>query len=270
MNNFKQTLDNKAIFESFLTKLGLTNEESLIFMTLMSKGQITILTLSRLTGINRTKIYRLVELLINKGLTNEIIDENKRYLKSVDLNKLELLVKQEEEKVKYLRDIFPQLGSFMPEISSLSHPTTKVVFYRGIEGVRQQGWNTLQAKGEIVGFTYRVYAEIVGQKFADLWAEEMTIRKLYFREILSDEYFKSNSSQSKFKGITKHKSPFFKTRYIPSKILKINHQMDIYNNVVSIYNWYEGEVFGIEIYNEKVATMQKQLFEIVWKVSKTL
>lgn len=44
--------------------------------------------------------------------------------------------------------------------------------------------------------------------------------------------------------------------------------MDIYNDVIGIYSWHEGEVFGVEIYNEKVATMHKQLFEIVWKIAK--
>ena len=33
------------------------------------------------------------------------------------------------------------------------------------------------------------------------------------------------------------------------------------------YNWYEGEVFGVEIQNEKIAAFQKQLFNIVWQMA---
>ncbi|MBI5452275.1 hypothetical protein HY945_02345 [Candidatus Gottesmanbacteria bacterium] len=43
--------------------------------------------------------------------------------------------------------------------------------------------------------------------------------------------------------------------------------MDIYNEIVSIYHWHEGEIFGVEIYNEKVANMQRQLFEMVWRMA---
>ena len=57
----------------------------------------------------------------------------------------------------------------------------------------------------------------------------------------------------------------WESRYIPPGLLKIDHQLDVYNDVVAIYNWYEGEVFGIQIVNEKVADFQKQLFDLVWK-----
>lgn len=68
--------------------------------------------------------------------------------------------------------------------------------------------------------------------------------------------------------VAEHKK-YFQSGYIPSALLNFNHQVDIYNNVVSFYNWHEGEVFRVEIYNDKIARMHKQLFEIVWKLGKT-
>ena len=29
----------------------------------------------------------------------------------------------------------------------------------------------------------------------------------------------------------------------------------------------EGEIFGVEIYNQKIADLQRQMFEIVWKIA---
>ena len=46
--------------------------------------------------------------------------------------------------------------------------------------------------------------------------------------------------------------------------------MDIYYDVITIYNWFEGEIFGVEIKNEKVVLMNKQLFELGLKQSITL
>ena len=60
----------------------------------------------------------------------------------------------------------------------------------------------------------------------------------------------------------------FQSRYLPSSILSIDHQTDIYDDVVAFYNWHEGEVFGVEIYNDKVASMQRQIFEILWGMGK--
>ena len=58
--------------------------------------------------------------------------------------------------------------------------------------------------------------------------------------------------------------------YLPQSILAIPHQTDIYNEVVSFYSWNEGEVWGTEIYNAKVANMQRQLFELAWEKAKRL
>lgn len=63
---------------------------------------------------------------------------------------------------------------------------------------------------------------------------------------------------------------FFLSRYIPSDILEIAHQTDIYNDVVAYYNWYEGDVFGVEIMNAKIAKQQRQMFEIIWQMAKPL
>lgn len=262
-------MDNLQIFKNFLASLGLTEEEASLFVLLTQNGPQTVLSLSRLSGINRTRVYRLIDHLETLGLVHKIIEENKTFFKAAGLNKLELTLKEKEEEINRLRHLLPTISSLFPAVSALGQPDTKVIFYRGREGVRQQGWNTLRAKTECLGFTFRVYSEIVGQKFAEDWASEVVRRGIHFREILSDVYYQSIKEKSEYKAVT-FGCPNFERKYISSKILVINHQMDIYNNVVSIYNWYEGEVFGVEIYNEKVANFQRQLFELVWKIAKKI
>lgn len=60
----------------------------------------------------------------------------------------------------------------------------------------------------------------------------------------------------------------WESRYLDPKVLDLEIQMDIYNDVVAIYNWYEGEVFGVQVINEKAAKLQKQLFDVVWEKAK--
>ncbi len=163
-----------------------------------------------------------------------------------------------------MKTAFPEVNALLTSSSS-SQPGTKVIFYRGSDGIRQMGWNTLRASQVVVGYTYRRFEEIVGYNFAKDWCEEFIGRGLLLREIYSDELYKSK--QQGCRQIT-YPSSHFQEKYIQPKILNINHQMDIYNDVIGIYNWHEGEVFGVEIHNEKVATMHKQLFEIVWKIAK--
>ena len=257
-----------SILYEFLEKLGLDGEERLLYSLLSKTGQMTILKLSEHSGINRTRIYRLAEKLQKQGLIEEVIDEHRKYIRAVATDHLDLLIRTEEEKAKKLRTLFPKVIGLFSEINTVSQPGTKVLFYRGREGIRQQVWNTLRTRGELLGYSYRPLIELIGDYYIK-WYEEWTRRKLRMRDIYSDEYIES---KKKLKEEFIYSFDFPKnnidSRYIPSKILDITHQIDIYNGVVSYYSWHEGEVFGVEIYNEKIAKMQKQLFEIVWKMSK--
>ncbi|KKQ23531.1 MAG: hypothetical protein US40_C0013G0016 [Candidatus Roizmanbacteria bacterium GW2011_GWC2_37_13] len=254
---------NKYTVEDFLNQLGLSDLEIKLFTSLIKKGAQTILDLSRNTEINRTKIYRIIDEMKKQGLIEEIVDENRRLAKAVDLPRLELLVKNIESKAKTLRNIFPNVSSIISSVKETFQPGTRVIFHRGVDGIKQMVWNTLSAKTEVVGYTYRRLDEIVGKKFSQEWHEEWVRRNLKMRDIYSDEYFKSLKKEKRIKYSSKN----FQSRYIPSKILNVNHQVDIYNDVIAYYNWFEGEVFGVEISNRKIFVMQKQLFEIVWKMA---
>lgn len=258
-----QKMNNQTI-EGFLKQLGLNGSEVKIFESLVEKGSQTILELSRNTEINRTNIYRILETMKKQGLIEEIIDENRRLVKAVDLSRLELLVKNIESKAKTLRDVFPIVSNIISSSKESFQPGTRVIFHRGVDGIKQMVWNTLSTKTEVVGYTYRRLDEIVGKKFSEEWYAEWIRRKLKMRDIYSDEYLKS---MKKVVGI-KYSPKYFQSRFISSKILSVNHQVDIYDDIVAYYNWFEGEIFGVEISNKKISTMQRQLFEIVWKIGK--
>lgn len=250
--------------KDFLLKLGISNEETAIYLILSQRGILTPLEIARATSINRTKVYRLLERMKEKGLVEEIIDVFRKKAKAAGIEHLALLVKEQEEKAAFLTTQLPTISNLLRGNTSLSQPGTKVLFYRGKEGIRQQIWNTLRTKEEAVGYTYRPVAELIGDYYYE-WRNEWIKRKLFFRDIINPDYLLYK------KGVTDsltHPADSFATRIIPPKILLINHQIDIYNEVVSYYNWYEGEIFGVEIYNQKIAIMQKQLFEIVWKLAK--
>lgn len=257
MNKLILNTSVKKKLQEFLMLLGLDAEETHLFLILNTHELLTVLSLSRLTGINRTRVYRILEKLQTMGLIDEVIDQKRKMIRTVGVDTLEFLVKDQETKTKYLREIFPLVSPFL-SCTKGNQSETKVLFYRGKEGIRQQVWNTLRTKGELVGYSYRPLDELIGDYYGK-WYEEWDKRQLKMRDIYSDEYIQAKKQTLPIKGI--------QSRYISSRILNINHQVDIYNDVISSYNWYEGEVFGVEIYNEKIALMQKQLFEIVWKLA---
>ncbi|MBI4067093.1 helix-turn-helix domain-containing protein [Candidatus Gottesmanbacteria bacterium] len=252
---------NNNIIKDFLLNLGLTPEESAIYSTLLEKGPQTVLEISRNSGLDRTGVYRHLEKLQSRGIIEEIIDENRKMYAAADMSALEFLVKEKENQVRKLQESLPLIDKIITSREGDHQPGTKVLFYRGKDGIKQQVWNTLRADKICLGYTYRKLGELIGD-FYIRWLDEWVARKLLFRDIYSDDYLKSLKVQT----INPHIPPgHFESRYISPDVLNINHQYDIYNDVISIYNWHEGEVFGVEIYNQKIADMQRQLFEIVWQ-----
>jgi len=248
--------------EEFLNLLGLTAEEKSVYSALVSGSDQSVLQIAKSSGVNRTTSYRILERFKTLGLAEEIVEESRIKFRKTGVDKLELLVKQQQEKARQLNQLLPDISSIINQVSTTVQPGTKVLFYRGQEGIRQMGWNVLKAKNGGMGYSYRPYIEIMGEDFLQNWLDEWTSQPRVFRDIYSQAYLNSKPNPTIL-----YDPEYFQSRYIPPKILDINHQMDIYNNVVAIYNWHEGEIFGVEIYNEKVAALHKQLFEIVWQMA---
>lgn len=260
MNNIPQQLAD------FLNLLDLSEQEKSVYSVLIQGSDQTVLQIAKSANVNRTTTYRILERLKSLGLIEEIIEENRVKYRKTGADKLELLVKQKQEKVRQLNSLLPDISSLINQVSSTAQPGTKVLFYRGQIGIRQMAWNNLKCREPLVGFTYRPYIEIIGEKFIQDWRSEWLKKKMVLRDIFSDTYLEVRHEFYEDKTVL-FDPKAFQSRYISSKILNIICQMDVYDNVLAIYNWHEGEIFGVEIYNEKVAAFHKQLFEIIWKLA---
>ena len=250
---------------NFLSELGLSAEEILIYTTLARKGPLTVLNLAKETNINRTRVYRLLENLKTLGFIEELIDEHRKLSKAADLHILDMLVRKQETKSRYLRDTIAEVSGYF-NMAYASNPQTKVLFYKGKEGIAQMVWNTLKTQNEMLGYTYREIEEVIGKSLAVQWQEEWILKGLVFKELYSDNLINSLKNKN-LERITRQKKPFFVSHYIPSSVLDISHQLDIYNNIVAYYNWTADEIFGVEIYNKNIADLQKKLFMLAWNLS---
>ena len=263
--------DKRSVFQkqtqSFLQGLGLDKRQSRVFSTLAEQGPLTILGLARQTDLPRTTVYRLVDELKEQNLLEEIAEENTTLVQAVDFAKLELRLQEKESKLAHLKTTLPQLKGLLQQHQSLSGPGTRVKVYRGKDGLKQLLWNTLKAD-EIVGYTFLSLDDVVGRNFADKYREEKALRKIKQREILSDDDQYLNNKTLKYMRT----SPLFEhyePRYLPAEKIKVDSDMVVYDDIVSFYNWYEGDTFGVELHNQGIATLQKRIFEMLWEASAT-
>ncbi len=261
----------QEIIRDFLNQLGYSKEALEIYLALIKNGPSTLLQISKSSGVERTKLYRLVDEFIKNGVVEEVPAYKQKTIKAVDLSSIEILVKERESKAASLADSFPLFSEAVSDFSKSHLPDVNVVYYRGIEGMKQMIWHVTRAKGLYRTYSYRFWNDIVGDKFTLNINREMLANKFKVHDLYSDQYIKYKEDWMKTRG----KKPsgdwsFWKAHFISEKYVKINQNIDIYNDIVAYSYWDKGEMFGVEIQNQRVADMQKQIHDVLWKMSRKI
>jgi predicted DNA-binding transcriptional regulator len=246
-----------------LEQLGLDSQEAEIYLYLVKNDNSSALDISRGLHLGRTTVYRILDRLQARGLVNQLTGELGLKFQTTAIENLDLLVLQKEQEVAALRRSVPALISQLDVIQAAKQQGSKVVYYKGEEGLKQVTWNSLQAK-ELLTYEVEIMESFLDEEFAEKMRLEYALRKIKIRELTNWNYFAP---------YTKHEelpNKWWQARYIPEAELKIEFEILIYNDVYAMYSYKDGEIFCVEIYNAQLAQMQRNLFEIIWKSAKPL
>lgn len=255
------------VIDEYLAALGFSKEETALYVGLVKYGPMTLLEASRKTKIERTKLYRLIETLAERGIIEEIPEYKRRTIKAADISTIELLVKERERKDTFLKQSFLEFSGQLEDLQSKQFPGNNVIYYRGREGMRQMTWHILRCKGLLRMYSHSFWNEIVGDAFVVNLNRELNDRRIKVHDLYSDEYIRYAKEWVSKERKQKHQDldwSLFDSRYLPEKLIKVHLNLDIYNDVAAYYYWQDDEIFGVEIYNERVATLQKQIHDVLW------
>jgi hypothetical protein len=221
-------LTDTSAIRTYFAKLGLEQEIADIYLALHANGPQTMSELSRSSKIERTRIYRLVDKLLESNLIEVDAQHKRGVIKAAPIANLSILIQQKELELRSLRDDLELIQQVLAR-NSLSSPAARVQFFYGPEGIRQKLWNELDAKSVVVGYHHPHTDDIPGKQFMAKWTSELKERNAK-RQIADDD----------------------------SK----DHSCHTYDDVVAYYLWKDGEAYGIELRNTEIAAMQRQLLQI--------
>ena len=251
---------------SYLRGLGLTQEESEVFVYLNQSGKSSVLQISRGLGTGRTKLYPLLENLANKQL---VTVHERHYGTSYDpvpLEALDFLVTDLESKAETMRKALPAVSNILEGMRAHSPTGTKTVEYRGIDGLKQMNFNLItKAEKE-----YRVLElnpldahSVMPRYFVEKLRQQQVDRKVTGMDITNTKGWNMESSVP---GI----NDYSRVRYIDPAVFKIKFETYAYNNCVALLSYEQDDIFGIEIYNQNLADQQKQVFDLLWGIAKPI
>jgi hypothetical protein len=246
----------------YFAKLGLEPEIADVYLALHAYGPQSLLQLARNAKIERTRLYRLLDALTaNQLIEVEELYKRKLY-KAAPISNLQIVLTKREQEIRDLQKELTQLQADI-QPATLHSPLTHVQFYRGSDGVRQMFWNQTRAQSETLGLLYENMQIKTNLAFFERWVERCNQRDMHFRSIVGDHFL---ATQRDWYGAhSNEKLAHWQGRYIPEARFPITHSTITYDDVVSYYNWQDGEVFGIELYNQEIATAQRHIFEMLWR-----
>jgi len=251
-------MNNKNTLLEWLRELGLSGDEAMLYLELL-RGPATHLHLARATGVNRTKVYRLAEQLVERSLVAKRSDDRGTFLVAADPTTLEVELVTQEERLKAQRGVFGRLLPALEGILAGQTSSFSVNTYEGADGFKQMLWHELKARGELVVFGSGTLEVLVEDR---RWAEKhraRTVEASYrIRELLNP-----GGKPLEFTANAAFMSGF-ERRWLAPEVLTLEDQVCIYNDTVAVYHWKEQQKVGLEVASVGYALMMRQMFERYW------
>jgi sugar-specific transcriptional regulator TrmB len=246
--------------KNLLKPFGLDEDESHIYSILAEEGLLTALQVSRKSKISRTKVYRILDKLAGLGLVSQSVDEMGAKFMVGSPKEFEKLVIERQHEVDIMKEKMPIIFEQLEALQfSGNNKDSRILYYKGLEGLKQITWNSLKAKDELLTMEIKDMDAFLDHGFAEKMREELVKRKIKSKTITNQSHI---DAWTNVKEITT--KDFWEIKYINPNALEIKFEVLIYNDVYCMYSYEDNEIFCVEIYNEKLAKMQKQIFQFMW------
>ena len=235
-----------------LEGIGLTRNESIVYITLLELGKSQISQIAEKTGMHRRSIYDCLERLEGKGIVSFVIEGKTRYFVAINPKKIMDIIKHKEEKIK---NILPKLI----EIAKSSKNITEATIHKGKEGLKNIMEDIIKDKPKI---WYSLTSSGKGTQTLPFYIPQFHERRI--KSKIKLEVIFGRNEQAVKRAIELKKFKLTEARFIDTKYI-IPISLWIYNNKIAFMIW-ESEI-GILIENKESAETFKNYFKVLWSIA---
>lgn len=246
--------------ENFLRQLGLTDEQTKIYLDLASHPESTVVDTHKRLTRPRSSLYLDLERLIHKGFVISKHVGKTTYYKITDPKILKFTVEEEAKKLQFLQKNLTEFTKNIYNLGQKKETIKTINIYKGQTGIKQLLWNILISKAKlVVGFSPGQLEDITDRKFAEKWREEFRNNNMHNKIIFN-----------KPKPRTWSDVPLFLTqnveaRTLDEKKIKFDRMILIYNDILTVCSLKtDSDQYGIEIRDDLLVQSYKQIFTFLW------
>jgi len=236
--------------------LGLTNGEARVYVALVKVGLSTVGPIVKESGVAYSKIYQILDRLLQKGLVSYILQEKTRYYQATEPHRIVDWITEQQRLLKEKETIAQNIIKEVKTLTKLEKNEAEI--YTGFNGLTAAYSNLLQGaeKGNSYYFFYipeKIYDEKVDLFFSRLQLKFKKSR-LIVRGISNEKYRKSwFIKQAKWMKMRFTNTP------LPSNV-------DMCENKVLFTSWRDSPI-GVLVHSKEIYENFRIYFETVWKAS---
>ncbi len=240
-----------------LTDVGFSENQALVYLACLKLGTASIWDISIVSGVKRTTCYVVMGDLIAKGVASVSEKTKKSLYTVISPNDLFFNLKIKQNK---LIESMHELNA----LTSRTHSKPRVRMFEGVGGVEQAYKLSLNLPegGEILIYgtpeIYVNYKNMVAEYLKLRVAKNIKVRAIIADTELGREVTKNDASILR------------ETRVLPRDIYDQNTEINILPDSIIYVAHSEDEPFATVIENSTLAREEKNRFEILWNLAKTI
>lgn len=247
--------------EKLLEKLGLTRGEISVYLALNKLGESTIGPIGAESKVSKSKMYDILEKLIEKGLAGYITKNGTKYFVANDPHMiLEYINRKEEElgKIKQgMAELIPQL---MMQRATASQKRVAEIYegYQGLRAIREELMLDFKSGDTLLVLGAPKIANVKWEGWLLDFHKRRRARKIKIKIIYN--------ADAKEYGVLRKKMELTDVRYLPNNLVSPNW-IDIFPEAI-LFGVVAPVTLAFVIRDKELARSFKAYFDITWKQSK--
>jgi len=245
-----------------LEQLGLTSGESRVYLALLKLKNSTVGPIVKESKVTNSRVYDVLERLIEKGLVSFSIKEKTKYFQALPPKRLKDLLEKKEKEIEENKEL---LDSLMPQLETLSDKNKEegVQIFKGKKGVLTAYEILLDSleKGEEVKY---FFSNKKGDKKA---LEDFYITYPQFGSKIKNSY---RDKKIIWKGLGSKEGsidPKIKFMQVRTTKLPVPGNYDLTQESVLMISWGE-KPLAILIKSQEIAKYLLDYFDAIWEMAK--
>ena len=258
-----QRKNEKSNITSTLEKLGLSENEALLYSVMLRHPKCTVQELTTRAPFPRTMLYHVLNQLSQKGLVSSSKDKWRTlYIAESPERLYELLALREKEfetQSRAVREIIPVLSNKC----RLAGERPSVRTFEGVEEYKKALEDIILAKPKVV-----LAYESLGKKKPGLEARELHERRRIVKKIQKDVLFFESKESAHYFAKRKY-DDFTRFRNADAEIIqRFDVDLALYDGKILYTSYDEREPTAILIEDKALYSMQQSLFLSLWAKAK--